>query len=143
MSEEFSKAPIERMYAQDRFSRSMGMEIKEIAAGRCVLQMRIREDMLNGFGIVHGGVTFALGDSALAFASNSHGRLSVAIEASISYPTPVHTGDVLTAVAEQVSLTNRIGVYSITITNQNAVCVGLFRGTVYRTSKELPGDPGR
>jgi acyl-CoA thioesterase len=127
---------IQAMYDKDRFSQLLGIEIKSVAAGRCTLTMPIREEMLNGFGIVHGGVTFAFGDSALAFASNAYGRLAVALEASISYPAPVNVGDTLTAVAEEVSLTNRIGIYSISITNQHGTKVGLFKGTVYRTSKD-------
>jgi acyl-CoA thioesterase len=127
---------VQGMYAKDRFSQLLGIEIKEAEPGRCRLTMKIGKDMLNGFGIVHGGVTFAFGDSALAFASNAYGRLAVALEASISYPAPVNVGDTLTAVAEEVSLTNRIGIYNITITNQNGAKVGLFKGTVYRTSKE-------
>ena len=125
------------MYGKDRYSQLLGMKIIKAEPGRCTLTMKVREDMVNGFGIVHGGVTFSLGDSALAFASNSYGRLSVAIEASISYPAPVNIGDTMTAVAEELSLTNRIGVYNITITNQHGAIVGLFKGTVYRTSKEV------
>ena len=125
------------MYAKDRYSQLLGMKIVKAEPGRCTITMEVREDMVNGFGIVHGGVTFSLGDSALAFASNSHGRLSVAIEASISYPAPVNIGDTMTAVAEQISLTNRIAVYNISITNQHGAVVGLFKGTVYRTSKRL------
>jgi acyl-CoA thioesterase len=127
---------VQEMYGKDRFSQLLGIEIKGAEPGRCKLTMKIREEMLNGFGIVHGGVTFALGDSALAFASNAYGRLAVALEASISYPAPVNVGDTLTAVAEEVSLTNRIGIYNITITNQDGIKVGLFKGTVYRTSAD-------
>ncbi|MEZ5067258.1 MAG: hotdog fold thioesterase [Bacteroidia bacterium] len=71
-----------------------------------------------------------------AFASNAYGRLSVALECSVSYPAPVHVGDELTATAEELSMTNRIGVYHITVTNQKNEKVAFFRGTVYRTSKE-------
>lgn len=92
--------------------------------------------MCNGFGIIHGGITFSLADSALAFASNAHGRLSVALECSISYPNAVKVGDVLTAEATEVSLTNKIGIYNIPVTNQNDEIVGVFKGSVYRTSKE-------
>ena len=127
------------MYDEDRFSQLLGIRIESVEPGACVLSMVIRENMANGFGIVHGGVTFAFGDSALAFASNSHGRLSVALEASISYPAPVHIGDTLTATARQVSLTRRIGIYDIRISNQNGTVVGLFKGTVYRTNKPSPG----
>ncbi len=128
------------MYEKDRYSQLLGINIEKAEPGRCTLTMKVREDMVNGFGIVHGGVTFSLGDSALAFASNAYGRLSVAIETSISYPAPVHVGDTMTAVAEEIVLTNRIGIYSITITNQHGTTVGLFKGTVYRTSKEHLGN---
>jgi len=130
------------MYDGDRFSKLLGINVESVSEGACVLSMKIREDMANGFGIVHGGVTFAFGDSALAFASNSYGRLSVALEASISYPAPVNIGDTLTAVARELSRTRRIAVYDITITNQDKNVVGLFKGTVYRTSKPAPGSSG-
>ena len=128
---------VNRMYKQDRFSQLLGIKVSRAEPGSCVVKMKITKEMVNGFNIVHGGVTFALADSALAFASNSHGRLSVALDASISYPAPVHVGDTLTAAAEEVSLTNKTGVYIITITNQRNQKVGLFKGTVYRTSKEF------
>ena len=134
---EVSLKIVQGMFDKDRFSQLLGITIDKTEPGRCTLSMKVSKDMVNGFGIVHGGVTFSLGDSALAFASNSHGRLSVAIEASISYPAPVNIGDTMTAVAEELSRTNRIAVYNITITNQHGVIVGLFKGTVYRTSKEL------
>jgi acyl-CoA thioesterase len=132
-------AVVAHMYQRDRFSQLLGITVLDVRQGACRLEMKITEAMVNGFGIVHGGVTFSLGDSALAFASNSYGRLSVAIEAGISYPAPVNVGDVLTAVAEEVSLTNRIAVYNISITNQNQQKVGIFKGTVYRTSRQVMG----
>jgi acyl-CoA thioesterase len=132
---------VDAMYKSDRFSQLLGIRVVRAGEGGCTLSMKIREEMVNGFGIVHGGVTFSLADSALAFASNAYGRVSVALETSISYPAPVNVGDTLTAVAVERSLTNRIGVYYITVTNQNETVVALFKGTVYRTSKEhnLPG----
>jgi len=138
-----AKKTAEKLYSNDRFSQLLGIEIKEVSPGRCVLEMRVRADMMNGFNIAHGRVTFSLADSALAFASNSHGRLSVALETSMTYPASVKLGDVLTAVAEEINLTNKVGVYQITITNQHNVKVGLFNGTVYRTSKELLSGDGR
>ena len=126
-----------KMLAKDNFSQWLGVEVLESELGKCTIQMTIRKEMLNAFGTVHGGVTFAFADSALAFSSNSYGRISVALEVSMSYPVAVRLGDQLTAVAEEVSLTNKIGVYFITITNQKDQTVGVFKGTVYRTSKEL------
>jgi len=92
--------------------------------------------MLNGFDIAHGGITYSLADSALAFASNGHGRMAVSVETSISHTESLKEGDVITAVAKEKSLSNKIGVYHITITNQNDKTVALFKGTVYRTGKE-------
>jgi acyl-CoA thioesterase len=96
--------------------------------------------MLNGFGVCHGGVTFSLADSALAFASNTHGRLTVSIENSITYPARIVAGDVLTAVAEEESATNRLGFYRVTVRRAEDV-VALFRGTVYKTSQEFFPNP--
>src|SRR5690606_6027351 len=110
-------------------------EIIESTKGSCKLKMTVREEMCNGFGIIHGGVTFSLADSALAFAANAHGRLSVALECSISYPNPVRVGDILTAEAKEVNLSNKIGIYNIPVNNQHGELVGFFKGSVYRTSK--------
>lgn len=127
---------VNKMMETDAFSQWLGIEILEAEKGGCKLQMTVRSEMCNGFGIIHGGITFSLADSALAFASNAHGRLSVALECSISYPVAVKVGDVLTAIATEVSLTNKIGIYNIPVTNQNNEIVGVFKGSVYRTSKE-------
>lgn len=127
---------VNHMMEHDRFSQWLGIKCLVMEAGKSIIQMQVREEMLNGFGLIHGGIAFSLADSALAFASNAYGRLSVALECSISYPAPVNNGDILTAAAEELSLTNRIGVYQITISNQQGVKVAFFKGTVYRTSKE-------
>ncbi|KXK46449.1 MAG: Acyl-coenzyme A thioesterase PaaI [Bacteroidetes bacterium ADurb.Bin141] len=127
---------VEHMMQNDRFSQWLGIECLVMQAGKSVIRLKVRDEMVNGFGIAHGGIAFSLADSALAFASNAYGRLSVALECSVSYPAPVHVGDELTATAEELSMTNRIGVYHITVTNQKNEKVAFFRGTVYRTSKE-------
>lgn len=127
---------VNRMYDHDWFSQWLGIERMEVKTGKCILRMKVRKDMLNGFQIAHGGIAFSLADSALAFASNSHGRKAVSIETSISLLEQVKEGDVLTATAEEISLGNKIGIYHITIMNQNNVKVALFKGTVYRTSKD-------
>ncbi len=98
--------------------------------------MPVRNEMLNGFQIAHGGIAYSLADSALAFASNSHGRKSLSVETSISHTVSVKEGNVLTAATEELSLSDKIGVYLITITNQDNQKVAYFKGTVYRTSKE-------
>lgn len=127
---------VNKMMETDAFSQWLGIEIIESKEGHCKLKMTVRAEMCNGFGIIHGGVTFSLADSALAFATNAHGRLSVALECSISYPHPVNIGDTLFAEATEVNLSNKIGIYNIPVTNQNGVLVGAFKGTVYRTGKE-------
>lgn len=109
---------VEHMMQNDRFSQWLGIECLVMQAGKSVIRLKVRDEMVNGFGIAHGGIAFSLADSALAFASNAYGRLSVALECSVSYPAPVHVGDELTATAEELSMTNRIGVYHITVTNQ-------------------------
>lgn len=127
---------VDKMMETDAFSQWLGIEVIESKKGYCQLKMTVRPEMCNGFGIIHGGVTFSLADSALAFASNAYGRLSVALECSISYPNPVNVGDTLFAEATEVNLSNKIGIYNIPVTNQNGVLVGAFKGIVYRTSKE-------
>ncbi len=127
---------VDRMYNNDPFSQWLGIERVKDGAGYSELKMTIRKEMLNGFDIAHGGITYALADSALAFASNGHGRMSVSVETSISHTESLKEGDMITAVAEEMSLSNKIGVYHITIKNQNQKVVSLFKGTVYRTGKE-------
>ena len=126
---------VARMYDNDPFSIWLGIERLEVLPGKCILRMSVRNEMLNGFAIVHGGITFSLADSCLAFASNSHGVQSVSVETSISHTRPVKDGDVLTATSEEKNLSRSIGVYYITVTNQRAEEVALFKGTVYRTGK--------
>lgn len=126
---------VDKMYNNDPFSIWLGIERMEESEGSSTLRMTVRKEMLNGFGIIHGGVTFSLADSALAFASNSHGIQSVSIDNSINYFEPAKEGDVLTASTEEVRITNKIGLYHITITNQNGNKIALFKGMVYRTGK--------
>jgi len=134
--ESIAKKVVDRMFNNDPFSQWLGIERLEDGAGCSVLKMTIRKDMLNGFDIAHGGITYSLADSALAFASNGHGRMAVSVETTISHTESLKEGDVITAVAEEKSLSNKIGVYHITITNQENKTVALFKGTVYRTGKD-------
>ncbi|OFY82659.1 MAG: phenylacetic acid degradation protein PaaD [Bacteroidetes bacterium RIFCSPLOWO2_12_FULL_35_15] len=124
------------LYEKDAFTQWLGIEIIEVKQGSCMLQMTIRKEMLNGFAIAHGGITYSLADTALAFSSNTQGKKSVSIETSISHTESLKEGDVITASAEEISLSNKIGIYQITIKNQHDKTVALFKGTVYRTSKE-------
>ena len=136
MKESSSTTIVKKMYENDAFSKWLGIEVVSDKIGSCQLKMIIRNEMLNGFAIAHGGITYSLADSALAFASNSHGRKSVSVETSISHTVSCKEGDILTAYARELSLSNKIGVYQIAITNQENKVVALFKGTVYRTSKE-------
>ena len=124
------------MLEKDAFSEWCGMEVLEIAPRRSVVQMRVRNEMANGFGVSHGGIVYSLADSALAFAANTHGKVTVAIENAISYPKAVRLGDVITATCEEESSSNRLGFYRVVVTNQRNEVVSTFRGTVYRTEKE-------
>ena len=125
-----------KMYDNDAFSQWLGIEVVEVKDGYCELKMTLRKEMLNGFQIAHGGIAYSLADSALAFASNSHGRKSLSVETSISHTVSVKEGDSLIAVSNEISLSPKIGIYLISIKNQNEQEVALFKGTVYRTSKE-------
>jgi acyl-CoA thioesterase len=131
-----SEKIVDTMYQNDAFSQWLGIEVVEIKDGYCKLNMTVRKEMLNGFQIAHGGIAYSLADSALAFASNSHGRKSLSVETSISHTVSVKEGDSLIAVSNEISLSPKIGIYLISIKNQNEQEVALFKGTVYRTSKE-------
>lgn len=136
MENNLAERVVSRMYDQDWFSQWLGIEIVELRTGFCKLKMQIRKEMLNGFAIAHGGITYSLADSALAFASNSHGRQSVSVETSISHTVSLKENDIIYAVSEEKSLTNKIGIYLITVMNEQNQTVALFKGVVYRTSKD-------
>ena len=131
-----SEKIVDTMYQNDAFSQWLGIEVVEVKDGYCKLNMTVRNEMLNGFQIAHGGIAYSLADSALAFASNSHGRKSLSVETSISHTVSVKEGDSLIAVSNEISLSPKIGIYLISIKNQNEQEVALFKGTVYRTSKD-------
>jgi acyl-CoA thioesterase len=123
------------MMQRDAFSRWLGIEVMEIAPRRSVVQMQVRQEMVNGFGVAHGGIAYSLADSALAFAANTHGKVTVAIDNGIAYPKAVQVADVLTATAEEDSASNRLGFYRVVVRNQKDEIVATFRGTVYKTDK--------
>lgn len=137
MQEEKSTATrvVDAMYGNDPFSQWLGIERVGEGAGSCVLRLTVRKEMLNGFGIAHGGIAYALADSALAFASNGHGIRSVSVETSISHTRPVKEGDVLTATATELNLTTRFGIYEVRVLNAAGQTVALFKGTVFRTGE--------
>ncbi len=125
---------VNTLVRRDLFSQWLGIEVLEAAVGKAVLRMTIRDEMVNGFGTSHGGILFSLADSALAFATNACGVLSVAVDCSISFPVAVRPGDVLTATAIEQSTTKRLAFCDVSVRNQADVIVGHFRGTVYRTA---------
>ena len=127
---------VKTMYQNDAFSQWLGINVVEVKDGYCKLKLNIRDEMLNGFQIAHGGIAYSLADSALAFASNSRGRKSLSVETSISHTVSVKAGDELTAMTKELSLSDKIGVYLITITNQDNQEVAYFKGSVYRTSND-------
>lgn len=128
--------------AKDYFSQWLGIEVLEINEGSCKLKMLIRKDMLNGFGIAHGGIAYSLADSALAFASNSPGQKAVSIETSISHTESLKEHDIIIAEATEEKRSNKIGIYTIKVTNTlDEKVVALFKGTVYRTSKNWLNSP--
>ncbi len=128
---------VDHMMQHDLFSQWLGIEVLEIKEGYSKIKMTVRAEMINGFGIVHGGIAFSLSDSAFAFACNNRNNLSVALDTSINFTKPVHVGDVLTAEAKELHNGKSTGLYHITVTNQRAHIVALFKGTCFRTNKTL------
>lgn len=139
MSNTLSPAEIfDRMMAKDHFSRWMGIELIELRRGYCKLKMSVRPEMLNGFGILHGGVSFSFADSAFAFASNSHGRLSVSQTSQITHVKAAEAGDILMAEAEELQLGHKMATYDVKVyRDENQELIALFRGSVYRTSRSF------
>jgi acyl-CoA thioesterase len=127
----------DKMMQNDYFSQWMGVKILDVKDGYSKIQITLRREMLNGFAIAHGGITFALADSAFAFACNSDGKITVALDVSIAFPKPGREGDVLIAEAKQIARTNRTGLYLIEVKNQREELVALFKGTCYKTEKNL------
>jgi acyl-CoA thioesterase len=116
------------MFAADRASKGLGMTISHLGEGTATLTMTIRDDMLNGFDICHGGFITTLADSAFAFACNSRNVVTVAAGLTVDFLAPAHSGDVLTAAASETSRAGRTGVYDIVVTNQHGRRVALVRG---------------
>ncbi len=125
------------MMQEDLFSQWLGIEILEVKEGYSKIKMLVRQEMINGFGIVHGGIAFSMADSAFAFACNNRNNISVAMDTSINFIQPVHPGDVLTATAVEIHNGRSTGLYHITVTNQKENLVAHFKGTCFRTGKLL------
>lgn len=136
-SQLLSTRVVDKMMRDDLFSQWLGIEVLEVRPGYSKIKMIVRPEMINGFGIVHGGVAFSLSDSAFAFACNNRNNLSVALDTSINFTKPVHVGDTLIAEAKELHHGRSTGLYHITVTNQNDHIVALFKGTCFRTAKTL------
>jgi acyl-CoA thioesterase len=130
---------VDHMYRRDAFTQWLGISRIAEGEGHCTLEMVVRQEMVNGFGIAHGAITYALADSALAFASNARGRKAVSIETSINHLKPVMTGDIITAIAEETSLGHKLAIYHIRISRGEEL-VALFKGVVYRREEEWDVD---
>ncbi|MFN4893770.1 MAG: hydroxyphenylacetyl-CoA thioesterase PaaI [Bacteroidota bacterium] len=128
---------VEHMMQHDRFSQWLGIELLDIKTGESCIRMNVREEMVNGFGIAHGGVAFSLADSAFAFACNNRNQLSVALDTSINFTREVRVGDTLTATAKEEHNGRSTGLYTIRIVNQDEKLVAQFKGLCYRTDKKL------
>ncbi|MDD2792671.1 MAG: hydroxyphenylacetyl-CoA thioesterase PaaI [Sediminibacterium sp.] len=128
---------IDHIMKTDAFSNWLGISVTELKEGYSKIQMTVRPEMMNGLGIVHGGIAFSLADSAFAFACNGRNNLSVALDNSINYLKPVHTGDVITAEATEVHNGRSTGLYQVTMTNQHGHTVAIFKGTCFRTGKPV------
>ncbi len=126
-----------RMFESDRASQALGMSITRVAPGNATLTMTVRSDMVNGHAICHGGLIFTLADSAFAFACNSYNFNTVAQGCTIEYLAPAHQGDVLTADAQERSLSGRTGVYDVEVKNQRGETIALFRGKSYRIKGQV------
>ena len=128
---------VQHMMQMDAFSQWLRIEVIEIKEGYSKLKMMVRQEMVNGFKVAHGGVIFSLADSALAFACNNRNNFSLALECNISFLKTVNVGDELTAETKEIHNGKSTGVYSIDVTNQHDQQVALFKGTCFRTGKDL------
>lgn len=128
---------VTRMMQEDRFSQWLGITLLDVKEGYSKVQMTLREEMLNGFHVIHGGIAFSLADSAFAFACNNRNNLSMALDVNISFTKTMKPGEVLTAEAKEMHNGKSTGVYLITVTNERKEQVALFKGTCFRTGQPL------
>ena len=124
-----------RMLSQDAYSQWLGIEILECEIGRCKVALTVRKEMLNSMNKAHGGITYSLADTAFGFASNTHGKYAVSIETSINHIEAVNEGDYLTAESVIEKVNNKLG-FNIIEVKRGDELVALFKGVVYRTSKD-------
>ena len=136
-----ARAVADRMFANDRASRALGMAIVAVRPGYAELTMTVRPDMLNGHAICHGGYVFTLSDSAFAFACNTYDLVTVASAATVEFLLSAHLGDELTAIAEERSRWKRTGIYDVAVGNQRGECVALFRGRSHQLGGNVTAAP--
>lgn len=125
------------MFSSDRSSQTLGIEVEVTGPGTAVATMTVREDMLNGFDVIHGGLTFTLADTAFAFACNSYDNVTFAASAQVEFLRPAVVGDVLTATAKEDYRGRRNGYYSVEVRNQRGEVVAIFRGRSASTGKTM------
>ncbi len=135
--DELAHRVVDHMLNADLFSQWLGIEIIEIKEGYSKIKMKLRSEMINGLGMIHGGIAFSLGDSAFAFACNNRNVLSVALDTTINFTRPTQPGDELIAEAKELHNGQSTGLYLITITNQHNQQVAIFKGTCFRTKRNL------
>ena len=136
-SDQKALAVYEKMMQSDYCSQWLGVEPMFIREGACRIKMTVRKEMLNGYGILHGGIAFTLADSAFAFASNSYGRLAVSINGSMIYSKSAKEGDVLYAEAKALNVSHKTADFDVNVMDESGEVYYYFRGTVYRSSKEV------
>lgn len=127
---------VSKMMASDEMSQWLGIEVLETGIDHCKIRMNVRKDMVNGFNIAHGGITYSLADSCVAFAANANGNIAVSIESSVSHLAKVLVDDELTAIAELIAKNDKMGTYQVTVNNQNNDKVAHFKGVMYFTKKK-------
>ena len=133
---ELARKVVDKMINGDAFSQWLGVEVLKVTEGFCKLKMTVRDEMTNGFNIAHGGISYSLADSALAFAANSDGIQSLSVETTISHTKKVMSGDALIAETQEITKDDKSAIYNIKITNQNNIKIAHFQGKVYRTERE-------
>lgn len=133
--QQLAEACVDTLYSRDPASQALGMKVATVKPDFAVVTMPVRADMLNGHATSHGGFIFALADSAFAFACNTGNKATVASGCSIEYVAPAREGDLLTATAEKRHRAGRLGMYDVTVTNQNNDVVAYFRGKSYQTKQ--------
>ena len=136
-----AEASARAMYGQDHASQALGMRILEVRPGYARLSMTVREDMVNGHKLCHGGLIFTLADSAFAFACNTYNSVTVASAANVEFLLPGRLGDELTATAEERSRSKRTGVYDVVVRNQQGESVALFRGRSHELGGSIVTEP--